>query len=70
VAFPRRGAAIVGVYLTKQARKIADKTSVELEIEAMKKAHSSIPTKAPRVGEWEYATDRRPSASRLRGRPG
>jgi acetyl-CoA acetyltransferase len=129
----------VGVYLTKQARKIADKTSVELEIEAMKgalddagltskdvdgiatsrktspvsgsfdphyfwseqlgqapmslaetglgsgamakvaaavsaglaetvvyvagktgeginKAHSSIPTKALRVGEWEYAT--------------
>ena len=35
MTFPSRGAAIVGVYMTKQARSL-DKTPIELELEALK----------------------------------
>ncbi|NKQ56092.1 thiolase family protein [Amycolatopsis sp. K13G38] len=38
MAFPGRGAAIVGVYLTEQAKKIEGRTSTELQIEAVKGA--------------------------------
>ena len=38
MAFPGRGAAIVGVYLTEQARKLEGRTSIDLEIEAVRGA--------------------------------
>lgn len=38
MTFPKRQAAIVGVYLTEQARQLPGKTSIQLELEALKGA--------------------------------